>query len=189
MMTAEIRPNPRFHPLKLLIWLAIASIIMLFAAFTSAVLVREAQGDWLRFHIPFIFWVNTAIIILSSVTMHWAVKSFRKYRLRQYRLAITSTFLLGCLFLVGQYIGWVQLAEGGIKLAGNPSGSFLRVTTYTHAAHIAGGLIIMLIGVFRAFFRPYNPNRLVYVEIIATYWHFVDILWIYLFVFFQINLL
>jgi len=188
MMTAEIKTPYRLHPLKVMIWLAIAAMVMLFAAFTSAVLVRKAQGNWQEFRIPSIFWLNTLIIVLSSLTMQRAVNAFKKYELNNYRFAITSTFILGCLFLVGQAIGWAQLSAGGIHLDGNPSGSYLRVITYTHAAHIAGGLLIMLFGVLRAFFRPFNPNRLVNVQIMATYWHFVDFLWIYLFIFFQINL-
>ena len=188
MMTAEIKPVNRFHPLKFMMWLGIAGMVMLFAALTSAYLVRKAQGDWLEFRIPFIFWINTAVILLSSVSMHLAVKAFAGFNVKRYRLAITGTLVLGILFLIGQYIGWIQLDEGGIHLTGNPSGSYLYVISGVHAAHIAVGVLIMFFGVLRAFFRPFNPNRLVYVQVMAIYWHFVDILWIYLFVFFQINL-
>ncbi len=188
MMTAEIKTVNRFHPLKFMMWLGIAGMVMLFAALTSAYLVRKAQGNWLEFRIPFIFWLNTVIILLSSVSMQWAVKAFARYDVKKYRLAITTTFTLGVMFLVGQYFGWLQLDEGGIHLTGNPSGSYVYVISGVHAAHIAVGLLIMLIGVLRAFFRPLNPNRLVNVQVMATYWHFVDILWIYLFIFFQFNL-
>ena len=86
------------------------------------------------------------------------------------------------------WLGWLQLDAGGIHLDGNPSGSFLYVISGTHAAHILGGVIILFISVLRAFFIRFNPNRLVNVQIMAMYWHFVDALWIYLFIIFQIYL-
>jgi len=188
-MTSEIKsPNSSFHPLKFMMGIAIAAMVMLFAALTSAYLVRKGQGNWVEFRLPTIFWFNTLIIVLSSVTMQWAVRSFRKYEQNKYRLAIVLTFILGITFLVGQYIGWIQLGQGGIHLNGNPSGSYLYVISGVHAAHILGGILIMLFFVVRAFFSPFNPNKLVNVQIMAMYWHFVDVLWIYLFVFFQINL-
>jgi cytochrome c oxidase subunit III len=188
MMTADLKSPNRFHPLKFAMWLAMASIIMLFAALTSAYIVRKAQGNWVEFRLPSIFWINTVIILISSVTMQWAANAFKKYRQNAYRLWLVVTFMLGTAFLVGQYIGWLQLDEGGIHLKGNPSGSFVYVISGVHAAHILGGVLILFVSVIRAFFVKFNPNRLVNVQIMSTYWHFVDVLWIYLFIFFQINL-
>jgi cytochrome c oxidase subunit III len=187
MMTAEIKPTKSFHPLKFAMWLGMASIIMLFAALTSAYIVRKGQGDWLVFRLPTIFWLNTIIIMLSSVTMYQATIAFKKYKQNSYRLWLLTTFLLGTAFLIGQYIGWLQLDRGGIHLNGNPSGSFVYVISGVHAVHILGGVIILFISLLRAFFMKFNPNRLVNVQIMGMYWHFVDVLWIYLFVFFQIN--
>lgn len=189
MMTAEIKPTKSFHPLKFAMWLGMASMIMLFAALTSAYIVRKAQGDWLEFRLPTIFWLNTFLIVLSSVTMHRATTAFKKYNQNAYRLWLFATFILGAAFLAGQYMGWLQLDRGGIHLKGNPSGSFVYVISGVHAAHILGGVIILLISLLRAFFVKFNPNRLVRVQIMATYWHFVDVLWVYLFIFFQINLI
>jgi cytochrome c oxidase subunit 3 len=188
MMTADIKTPQGFHPLKFAMWLAIASMIMLFAALTSAYIIRKAQGDWQQFRLPTIFWFNTAIILFSSFTMHRAVQSFKRYEDKAYRLWIIFTFLLGTAFLVGQYVGWLQLDAGGIHLTGNPSGSFVYVISGIHAAHILAGVIILFIAVLRAFFTKFNPNRLVKVQVMSMYWHFVDVLWIYLFIFFQINL-
>jgi cytochrome c oxidase subunit 3 len=120
--------------------------------------------------------------------MQWALINFKKYHYKAFKLALGITFLLGTLFLIGQYIGWKQLADMGIYIDGNPSGSFVYVITYVHAAHILGGLVIMLITLIKAFVKPFNPNKLVNVQMMSTYWHFVDVLWIYLFIFFQINL-
>lgn len=188
MMSAAVNNNNRFHPLKFGLWLGIASIIMLFAALTSAYIVRKAQGNWVEFKMPPVFWWNTLVIILSSITMQWAVRSFRSFKESTYKAALLITFLLGVVFLAGQYLGWVDLGNRGIYIDGNPSGSFVYVISGVHAVHILGGLIIMLIMLIQILVRPFNPNKLVGVQMMATYWHFVDVLWIYLFIFFQINL-
>lgn len=187
-MTSAAASNNRFHPLKFGLWLGIASIIMLFAALTSAYIVRKAQGNWVEFRMPPVFWWNTGVILLSSITMHWAVNSFRSFKENAFKVALFITFILGLLFMFGQFLGWEDLANRGIYIDGNPSGSFVYVISYVHAAHIVGGLIIMLVMLLKTMIKPFNPNRLTGVEMMATYWHFVDVLWIYLFIFFQINL-
>jgi cytochrome c oxidase subunit III len=177
----------RFHPLRFALWLAIASIIMLFAALTSAYIVRRDQGDWQTFHLPAIFWFNTLIIIASSITMQWTLNQFKLYKERNYRLGLLVTLILGTTFLAGQYAGWMQLGKEGIYLSGNPAGSFVYVISGIHGAHILGGLIIMFLIYIKAVSKPFNPGKLLNVQLMTTYWHFVDVLWIYLFVFFQIN--
>src|SRR6185503_8955444 len=119
MMTADIRSPKSFHPLKFAMVLGMAGIFMLFAAFTSALIVRRAQGNWQAFHLPTIFLINTIIIMLSSFTMYRAVASFKKYDVKGYRFWIVSTFALGIAFLIGQWLGWLQLDAGGIHLDGN----------------------------------------------------------------------
>ena len=85
-------------------------------------------------------------------------------------------------------MGWLALEERGIYVNGNPSGSFVYAISGVHAAHIIGGLIIMFITLIKSFVKPFNPNKLVNIQMMSTYWHFVDALWIYLFLFFQMNL-
>lgn len=187
-MTSISANNNRFHPHKFGLWLGIASIIMLFASLTSAYIVRKAQGNWVTFSMPPVFWFNTVVILMSSITMHWAVNSFRALKEQTFKIALSITFLLGITFLTGQYYGWVDLGNRGIYIDGNPSGSFVYAISGVHAAHIVGGIVIMMVHLFKSVFKPFNPNRLTGVEIMATYWHFVDALWIYLFIFFQINL-
>ena len=187
MMSAAANNN-RFHPLKFGLWLGIASIIMLFAALTSAYIVRKAQGNWVEFRMPPIFWLNTVVILASSLTMHWAVISFRKMKENTFRIALSVTLVLGIIFMLCQYLGWLDLGNRGIYLDGNPSGSFVYVISGVHAVHILGGLIIMAVILIRAFTKAFNPNKITGVEMMATYWHFVDVLWIYLLIFFQINL-
>ena len=120
--------------------------------------------------------------------MQWAVRAFRSFKENTYKVALLITFLLGVVFLAGQYLGWKDLGNRGIYIDGNPSGSFVYVISGVHAVHILGGLIIMLIMLIQIMVRPFNPNKLVGVQMMSTYWHFVDVLWIYLFIFFQINL-
>lgn len=187
-MTSAAANNNRFHPLKFGLWLGIASIIMLFAALTSAYIVRKAQGNWVEFRMPPIFWINTAIILLSSFTMHLALVSYRKLQVNKYKVTLLITFILGLTFLVGQYLGWADLANRGIYIDGNPSGSFVYVISGVHAVHILGGLVIMAIFLVNMLAKTFYANKLTGVEMMATYWHFVDVLWIYLLIFFQINL-
>lgn len=178
----------RIHPLKFALWLGIASIVMLFASFTSAYIVRSHASDWIRFNLPSIFWFNTAIILISSATMHWAYLSYKKYQYLNYKVALGITLILGSAFAVGQYNGWLKLASIGMFLDGNPAGSFVYVISFVHLLHIIGGMIIMLIMFIKSLIKPFNPNKTINVQLMTIYWHFVDVLWIYLILFFQIKL-
>ena len=189
-MTAVAAPQQqpqRIHPKRFAMWLGIASIVMLFAGLTSAFIVRSGAGDWVNFRLPNAFWITTAIIAASSATMHWAVTSYKRYDYARYKIAIALTFALGCAFIVGQYIGWLQLAGIGIFLDGNPSGSFVYVISFIHLLHIAGGLVALLVALVRSLVLPFHPKRLLGAQLTATYWHFVDALWLYLFFFFQLK--
>jgi cytochrome c oxidase subunit 3 len=187
MAVAIEQQQNKIHPKRFALWLGIAAIVMLFASLTSAYIVRQGAGDWKSFKIPTIFWVNTIVILASSGTIQWAVNAHKKYNDSAYKLAITLTTLLGAAFLVGQYIGWIDLMKNGNFIDGNPAESFFYVIPGIHAVHILGGLIVLVVMTIRAFVKPFNPNKLLGVELIATYWHFVDFLWIYLFIFLQIK--
>lgn len=188
MSLANQNISPKIQPQKFALWLGIVTIIMLFASLTSAFIVRRSAGNWEMFRLPVIFWFSTFVIMMSSASMHWAVLSFKKYKYDTYRVAITVTFLLGCLFIFLQYRGWLALQNIGIYINGNPSGSFLYVISMTHAAHVLGGIVALLFAMVMAFRKSYNPNRIRNISMTATYWHFVDVLWVYLFIFFQLNL-
>ncbi len=168
-------------------WLAMASITMMFAGFTSAYMVREGQGNWVYYKLPFIFWPSTFTIIISSVTMALGVKAFKARKMQQFRALISTTVVLGILFGVLQFAGFRQLYAHNIRLNGNPSESFLFIITGMHLLHITGGIIALLIVFFRAFRTRVKVYSATGLEIMAAYWHFVDALWIYLFVFFLAN--
>ncbi len=178
----------RINPQKFVLWLGIASIIMLFAALTSAYIVRSRADDWVQFNIPLIFWINTGIILISSATMHLAYISFKQGKYTVFKTALGLTLLLGVAFTIGQYEGWLKLASIGMFLDGNPAGSFVYVISFVHLLHILGGMVAMLVIFFKPLLKPYNPNKIVQIQMVSIYWHFVDILWVYLILFFQIKL-
>jgi cytochrome c oxidase subunit 3 len=181
------KQRKKIHPHKFALWVAMGSITMMFAGFTSAYMVREAQGNWLRYSLPLMFWFSTAVILLSSLTMHLGLRAFKERAMPRYRSLIVITLILGVLFGIFQCIGFNQLYAHNIRLNGNPSASFLFIITGIHLLHILGGIIALLIVFFRAFrtqVKIYNATGL---EVVATYWHFVDVLWLYLFVFFLAN--
>lgn len=187
MSMAQQAERRKIHPHKFALWVAMGSISMMFAGLTSAYIVREAQGNWVYYKLPFIFWVSTAVILLSSVTIQMGVRAFKNREMPKYRNLISLTLVLGLLFGLLQYIGFRQLYANNIRVDGNPSESFLFIITGLHLLHILGGVIALLIVFFRAFrtrIKVYNATGL---EVVASYWHFVDVLWIYLFVFFLAN--
>jgi cytochrome c oxidase subunit 3 len=188
MMTmASEQQRKRLHPHKFTLWVAMASIVMMFAGFTSAYIVKKAQSNWLEFRLPPAFWYSTAVILLSSVTIHLAVKAFKARAMARYRTLITVTAILGLTFATLQIVGFNWLSVRGVQLVGqgsNAAGSFLGVITGVHILHVLGGVIALLVMFFRAFSSKNKNYNSTNIEIAATYWHFVDGLWIYLFIFF-----
>ncbi|MDX1910874.1 MAG: heme-copper oxidase subunit III [Saprospiraceae bacterium] len=179
----------KIHPQKFALWVAIGSIIMMFAAFTSAYVVRRAAGNWLEFKLPDLFMLNTVVILLSSVTLHVAYKAFQRGKEQGYKLGLIATFVLGLLFVVLQYKGWEALTAMGATFTVNPSSSFIYVLSGLHAAHVLGGVAALTVALVHAYVLPYKPTlrRKQRFELVVHYWHFVDILWVYLMVFFMLQ--
>ncbi len=175
----------KIHPHKFTLWVAIASILMMFAGLTSAYIVKGSLPGWSTIELSPFFYYSTAAILLSSITIQWALKSFKERKMQQYRMLITLTAVLGLLFVALQLMGFNAMVERGITWAGSSgAGQFLYIIFGLHALHVLGGVVALLVIFFRAYsarIRNYNP---VPVEIVSTYWHFVDLLWIYLLVFF-----
>jgi cytochrome c oxidase subunit 3 len=171
------------NPRKFIMWLFIVSIIMLFAAMTSAYLVRRAEGNWLEYDIPSVFTYSSVVLVISSLTMHWAYLAAKKDNFSSLKIAITITFALGMAFLYMQFQGWVELVKENVFFVGNPAGSFMYIFTGLHGFHLISGLIVLVFALVAAFkFRIHGKN-LNQLEIAATYWHFLDVLWLYLFFF------
>lgn len=185
------------HPQKFALFMGIAVMSMAMAGFTSAYIVRKGAGNWVEFDLPFAFYISAAIILSSSVTLFFAVRAFRNEKITLYRVLMTLTLLLGVSFAISQWIGWQKLQEIGIYLAGNPSGSFVYVISFVHLLHLAMGILFLLIAWIKGFVtfgNPANvliynthPNKKIRLDLLAIYWHFVDVLWLYLLVFFLIS--
>jgi cytochrome c oxidase subunit 3 len=171
------------NPKKFILWLIIVTIVMLFASLTSAYIVRQSDGNWLRFDLPQVFWFTSAIILLSSFTMHSALRSARKDSIRNIRLFLSVTLGLGIIFLAGQYYSWIQLIGQDIYFVGNPSGSFLYVLTGLHAVHLISGIVFLSVVLIGSLKYKIHSRNLIPIEMCATYWHFLGGLWIYLFIF------
>lgn len=190
LLQEEPQQTLAMHPKKFALWLFIVSIVMIFAAMSSAYMVRQAEGNWLDFEMPTIFWVNSGILLASSVTMHWAYIAAKRDNLAMIKVAMIITTLLGLGFLVGQWYSWVALVDMKVFFAGtasNPSGSFLYVITGLHAFHLVTGIVYLVIILGASFQYKIHSKNLVRMEMCATYWHFLDILWIYLFAFLLLN--
>jgi cytochrome c oxidase subunit 3 len=174
-------------PSKFIVWLFIVTIVMLFAALTSAYVVKQSEGDWLNFTLPGMFWITSAIIVTSSITIQVALRSAKKDSTKNMRIFLVLTTILGLTFLVGQFQAWKQLVDMDVFFVGNPAGSFLYVLTGLHGIHIISGIIFILIVTFSSFKLNKGSGKLIKIEMCTTYWHFLGGLWLYLFLFLKIN--
>jgi cytochrome c oxidase subunit 3 len=171
---------------KPLLWTGIVSIVMLFAGLTSAYVVRADNGNWLVFQLPPIAIISTAVIICSSLTMFIAQMLIKKDKKGLTSVFLFITFILGLVFTFTQYQGWKELTAQGIYFLGkysNASGSFLYLIAVMHLLHLFGGLIALLITLTKSLRKRYNSQDYLGIELAAIYWHFLDVLWIYLFLF------
>lgn len=184
METAEIKTkNNKIHPHKFTLWVGIGSIVMMFAGLTSAYIVKRNQAAWVSYDLPVLFWWSTAVIVLSSGTIHLALKSFRERMMKRYRLLMVATMVLGVLFMTVQYFGFKDFWQSGMTLQANVAYSFLYVIVGLHALHVLGGVLALVVMSLKAYSRKERNYSAVPVELISTYWHFVDVLWIYLLIF------
>jgi cytochrome c oxidase subunit III len=179
----------KIHPHKFTLWVAIGSIVMMFAGLTSAYIVKRSQANWALLDMPLVFWFSTAVILISSGTVYLAQQAFSERKMRKYRQLLGLTALLGLVFLVLQIIGFASYEKQDIRLTGagsNPSYSFLLAIAALHGVHVLGGVIALFVIFLRSTSAKMRNYSSVPIEVMATYWHFVDLLWIYLFVFFSL---
>jgi len=185
----EPKPTLAMQPKKFALWLFIVSIVMLFAALTSAYIVKQSDGNWLSFDLPSAFIASTVIIAVSSLTMHLAYLAARKDELTKVKTMLLSTVVLGLLFLLTQYHSWSQLVANSVFFVSNyASGSFIYVFTGLHAAHLVSGLIFLSITLASSVRLNIHSKKLLQIEMCMTYWHFLGGLWLYLYLFLLFNL-
>jgi cytochrome c oxidase subunit 3 len=183
----EARKPLSMNPKKFAMWLFIATVVMLFAALTSAYIVRQAEGNWMIFDLPNLFYINTAVILVSSFTMQWAYWTAKNDRLEQTKLALGITTILGIAFLIGQFLAWGEMIEQDIYFVGSRgsavSGSFVYVLSGLHGVHIISGVIFLMIVLISTLRYKVHSRNMTQMEMCTTYWHFLDGLWLYLLLF------
>lgn len=168
-------------------WVAIAAILMMFAALTSAYVFRAGTTGWRPIEIPPLMWASTAAILASSATFELARRGLKREDARGYRLWLWASLALGALFLALQLLAWRQLVAQGIYLATNPHSSFFYVLTGLHGLHLAGGIGGLGYLIARARREAEGARREVKAvgaaraDAVGIYWHFMDGLWLYLF--------
>jgi cytochrome c oxidase subunit 3 len=163
------------------IQLGLAGIMMFFMALTSSFLVRKGLGnDWVAFSFPKVLWLNTLILLASSITIQAARRHLHDHEMAAFKRWWAITTSLGILFLAGQLIAWRQLAGQGVFLVTNPSSSFFYVLTAAHGLHLLGGILALFYVAHRNWQRS-RMSQATATDVASIYWHFMDGLWVFLF--------
>jgi cytochrome c oxidase subunit 3 len=163
----------------------LAASVMLFAAFTSAFFVRRGMSnDWVDTPLPNILWINTAVLLASSLAIELARRALHSGKRAGFNRYWTTATILGVVFLGGQYLAWRQLHAAGFYLATNPSSSFFFLLTCVHAVHLLGGITALGYIDVQAVLLRLGPGKRTAIDVSAYFWHFLDAIWIYLMVLF-----
>lgn len=172
---------------KPMLWFSMISMTMMFAGLTSAYVISRKRTDWVAFDLPEAFYTSTVLIVISSITFFLAKRFIKKNNRQLTTLMLVATLSLGLGFIYFQFEGFSQLYNSGYVFAGAEStvkSSFIYGITLAHIAHIAAGIIVVLVVLFNHLKHKYNSNQYLGLELGEIFWHFVDILWVYLFFFF-----
>ncbi len=172
---------------KMMLWFGIISLIMSFGGLTSAFIVSSTREDWLTdFQLPQAFSISVALIVLSSITFVIAKNSLKNNKRQVTTIFLLLTLALGIAFVVSQFSGFNQIIEQGYNFTGPTSNitmSYIYIIAVAHIVHVLAGLICLLVVIYNHFKQKYKPTEMLGLELAATFWHFVDVLWIYLFFF------
>jgi cytochrome c oxidase subunit 3 len=186
-MTAEDYKLRTARSYKLILLFAMVSMTMMFAGLTSAYVVSQSRADWLKdFQLPSAFYFSTIAILGCSITFHLAKKAIQKDNHSKTTSLLLATLALGIGFVVLQFVGFGQIVAAGHYFTGSESSittTFLYVVVVVHLIHLAGGMISLLIIIYNHFKQKYNSTQTLGIELGAMYWHFLDFLWVYLFLF------
>ncbi len=172
---------------KMMLWFGIISLIMSFGGWTSAFLVSRSRPDWVSdFELPTAFIISTIVIIISSITFILAKQALKKGNRGATTILLLVTLVLGVVFIFNQFSGFQQIIDLGYNFTGptsNVTMSYIYLIAFVHILHVVAGLICLLVVIYNHFKQKYNLENLLGFELAATFWHFIDILWIYLFLF------
>lgn len=172
---------------KPMLWVAMISMVMFFAGLTSAYVISMKRDDWVSFDLPQAFYISTALIIVSSITLILSQRFLKQDKRQLSIILLLITFALGVAFVWQQYVGFNQLKSIGLFFTGpesTVSTSFIIGISFMHVLHILAGIIVLFVVIYNHFKYKYKPTDMLGFELGAIFWHFVDVLWIYLFFFF-----
>jgi len=172
---------------KMMLWFGIVSLIMSFGGLTSAFIVSSSREDWLQdFQLPQAFTISLVLIIVSSMTFILAKRALKSGNRNATTIFLLITLALGIGFIISQFLGFNQIIDLGYNFTGPTSNitmSYIYVIAFAHIVHVIAGLICLLVVIYNHFKQKYNASKMLGLELAATFWHFIDILWIYLFFF------
>ena len=172
---------------KMMLWFGIISLIMSFAGWTSAFVVSSTREDWLNdFQLPNAFIISTIVVIISSLTFMMAHKALKNNQRQQTMVWLLITFALGVAFITNQFLGFNEIIAMGYNFTGptsNVTMSYIYLIAMVHIVHVIAGLVCILVVIYNHFKQKYNAEERTGFELAATFWHFIDILWVYLFLF------
>lgn len=186
----------RREPFRFMVWLGIAGSVLIFTVLLAIYAVRSTGPGWAEVRLPLVFLLSTVVILLSSLTLHNANRSFKNEQFAGYRANLTATLTLGMAFIVLQGWGWRHLILAGVMLENNPAGGFVYIISGLHLLHILLGLIFLAVALAEAmrrtayvdaFVYSVNPPNQLKLRLLTLYWHFVDVLWVALFLFLLIH--
>ena len=172
---------------KPMLWVSMISMVMFFAGLTSAYVISMKRDDWVTFELPNAFYISTLLIVLSSITIGVSQNLIKKGKRVLSIVFLLITFVLGVGFMWQQYAGFEQLRNAGLFFTGpssTVSTSFIIGISLMHAFHVIAGILVLLVVIYNHFKYKYTSDDLLGFELGAIFWHFVDVLWIYLFFFF-----
>ena len=172
---------------KPMLWISMISMVMFFAGLTSAYVISMNREDWVTFDLPQAFYISTVLIVMSSITLILSQKFLRKDKIQVSFMLLLATLVLGLGFVWQQYVGFNELKAVGLYFTGpesTVSTSFIIGITFLHVLHLLAGVIVLLVVIYNHFKKKYSSADMLGSELGAIFWHFVDVLWIYLFFFF-----
>ncbi len=186
-ITQETRQYKIGRAKKMMLWFGIASMVMMFAGITSAYVVSKNRPDWIsNFVLPETLYWSTLVILISSVTFMLAKRAILKENRSQATVLLLTTLALGIGFVDLQFRSFSEIISSGYYFTGSESTittSFIYVVVLLHLAHLAAGLIVLLVVIYNHFKQRYKKGQMLGIELGVTFWHFLDALWVYLFVF------
>ena len=172
---------------KMMLWFGIISLIMSFMGWTSAFIVSSSREDWLsEFQLPDAFIMSTVLIVLSSFTFILGKRALKADNRQMTTVWLLTTLVLGIGFIYNQFLGFQQIIDLGYNFTGPTSNitmSYIYLIAMVHILHVVAGMICLLVVIYNHFKQKYNSTNMLGFELAATFWHFIDILWIYLFLF------